>query len=101
MISIGLFWLVFALFLLRWISPPRSGRALPGASVHLEEEVARLRDEVDRMSGQVERLLDEQSFLLRLLEDPDRPAALRRGRDAGASREALPPAETPGQEPIH
>lgn len=37
-----------------------------------DSDVARLRNEVDRLSAQVDRLVEEQSFMLRLLSEGDR-----------------------------
>jgi cell division protein FtsB len=38
-------------------------------------ELVRLREEVDQLQAQVTRLTDEQSFLMRLLDQGGRPAA--------------------------
>ena len=103
MISFGLFWLIAVLLLVRWATAPGNGRALPAADPRLEAEVTRLREEVDQLSGQVHRLLDEQAFLLRLLESGTPPGALP-GEGEGAARLPRPPLSSddpPDPKPAH
>jgi hypothetical protein len=44
----------------------------PPDAVAGRSEMARLKEEVDRLSGEVARLQEEQSFMVRLLNDGER-----------------------------
>jgi hypothetical protein len=59
----------------------RLGRELPPGSDASAAEIARLREEVERLALDVSRLQDEQSFMVRLLEEGDRKR-LKGGPDA-------------------
>ncbi len=54
----------------------RISHPLPGNDEAQRLELARLREEVDRLSQEVARLQDEQSFMVRLLNEGDRPKLL-------------------------
>jgi hypothetical protein len=66
--------LVVAALLARWVVEAFHGgsSALPPGD---GAELARLREEVDLLAGEVQRLSDEQSFMVRLLAEGDRPPA--------------------------
>lgn len=84
-------WLLLIVYLARMVFNRGGPEALPPDwARRTDGEVARLRAEVDRLSGQVDRLVEEQSFLLRLLEPEERPA-LRPGPE---------PADAPGPSPM-
>ena len=83
MMFFGIFWLLVLFVLIRAVMPPASGGRLPpGRAREMDAELARLREEMDRMNGQIERLLEEQGFLLKLLEK-------------GGPAAELPPADGP------
>jgi hypothetical protein len=88
MMMFSLVWLlILVVIVLRFAERNDARRRLPregGGSA--DAELARLREDVDRLSSQVERLLEEQSFVLRLLES---------GQSAGAAPPPLPPAAPP------
>lgn len=46
----------------------------PLADPNALNEIARLREELDRLSAHVARLDDEQQFMVRLLDEGERPA---------------------------
>jgi hypothetical protein len=56
----------------RRLNPPDVPGVKPG-------EVARLREELEQLAAQVNRLQEEQSFMVRLLSEGERPR-LERGR---------------------
>jgi hypothetical protein len=76
--------LVVAALLARWVVEAFHGgrTALPPGD---GAELARLREEVDLLAGEVQRLSDEQSFMVRLLAEGERPSAPgpQPGDDAG------------------
>jgi hypothetical protein len=81
MMFMALVWLIALAMLARWVlQPPVDNRLSPGQVERLESEVRQLRDELERMTGQMDRLVEEQSFLLRLMERRD-PPRLERGDD--------------------
>jgi hypothetical protein len=65
----------------------------PGPALQSDPEVGRLRQEVDELSAQVRRLTEEQSFMLGLLAEDDRHAALPPGGDP-----VRPPNDRPNPE---
>jgi cell division protein FtsB len=66
--------LVVLAFLARWVASGwGGGHGNPELQARHTAEIARLRDEVDQLQAQVLRLGDEQSFLMRLLTEGDRP----------------------------
>lgn len=66
-------WILLIVYLAKMVMGRGSANALPPDwARRAEGEITRLRGEVDRLSGEVGRLTEEQSFLLRLLEGPER-----------------------------
>lgn len=84
MMFMAFLWLLVAVVAVRWLLTPPSGRLPPEQAQRTEAELGRLREEVDRLNGQVERLVEEQSFLLRLLGEGERPRLLERENDPDA-----------------
>ena len=79
-----LFLLLAFLYLARLVTSSWSERGArsaidPGHTA----ELARLREEVDQLQAQVMRLTEEQSFLMRLLDQGARPAAALPAAEAG------------------
>jgi hypothetical protein len=52
--------------------------AEPGKVAELSQKVELLEDQVDDLSRAIDGLREEQAFLHRLLEHPDRPASAKR-----------------------
>ncbi|GEM_PF-3274771 len=73
------FWIIVLVFLGRWIFGDQSARRLPEQAVS-QEELDRLREDVDRLNAQMTRLIDEQSFMVRMLSEGDRKRLEERTR---------------------
>lgn len=84
MMFMAFLWLLVAMVAVKWLLTPPSGRLPPEQAQRTEVELGRLREEVDRLNGQVERLVEEQSFLLRLLGEGERPRLLEPENDPDA-----------------
>ena len=96
MMFFGLFWLIVLLVVVRWMIPPDASRRLPpGRLQEMDAEMARMREEMDRLNGQVERLLDEQTFLLRLMEGDESRRSLRAPRESPEPGPEAPRPERP------
>jgi hypothetical protein len=87
-----LFWMVVALYVVRWVFA--ASRGSPAISPAAQAEVARLRAEVDELSATVRRLAEEQSFMVRLLSDGERRALPPAGGDAPETPPDSQPEET-------
>ena len=60
----------------------RISRGLPADADAQRLELARVREEVERMSLEVSRLRDEQSFMLKLLNQGEREKLLKNPTDS-------------------
>jgi len=85
------FWIIVLVYLGRWIFGDQSGRRLPEQAVS-QEELDRLREDVDRLNAQMTRLIDEQSFMVRMLSEGDRKRLEERTR----TNPEPPPNPNPG-----
>jgi len=87
------FWIIVLVFLGRWIFGDQSGRRLPEQAAK-QEELERLREDVDRLNAQVTRLIDEQSFMVRMLSAGER----KRLEERTPTDAASPPNPNPAPE---
>jgi hypothetical protein len=81
MMFMAVFWLLAVVLIVRWLVVPGPSRLPPEQAQRTEAELGRLREDVDRLGRQVDRLLEEQTFLLKLLDSGDRPRLPERGSD--------------------
>jgi hypothetical protein len=85
--------LLIAAFLARWVIEAFDGgrtQLPPGDGA----ELARLREEVDLLTSEVQRLSDEQSFMVRLLAEGERPPTPKQLPEGDDGRE-IPEQESP------